>query len=89
MKIFKTGGAQEAFNEANKESDFSKASTLFFFYLSYKKKDQMVYWLDVLFLLVKAVSLLLGSFCLIRFTLKAMVYLLKGFISRKKYSIKN
>ena len=43
----------------------------------------MVYWLDVLFLLVKAVSLLLESFCLIRFTLKAMVYLLKGFIPRK------
>ena len=38
----------------------------------------MVYWPDVLFLLVKAVSLLLGSFCLIRFTLKAMVYLLQG-----------
>ena len=43
----------------------------------------MVYWLDVLFLLVKAISLLLGSFCLIRFTLKEMVYLLKGFVSRK------
>ena len=52
-----------------------------FFCLS-DRKEHMVYWLGVLFLLVKAVSLLLGSFCLIQFTLKAMVYHLQGFISR-------
>ena len=51
---------------------------IFFFCLLDRKKDHMVYWPDVLFLLVKAVSLLLGSFCLIRFTLKAMAYLLQG-----------
>ena len=79
VKIFKMGGSQEAFNEANKER---MASAFFFLCLSDRKKDHMVYWLDVLFLLVKVVSFLLGSFFLIRFTLKVMVDLFQGFISR-------
>ena len=83
-KIFKTSGTQEAFNEANKERVASARLKIFFFFcLSDRKKGHMVYWLDVLFLLVKAVSLFLRSFCLIRFTLKTMVYL------HIKYSLKN